>query len=443
MGKSCCVYGCNTWTKKEKRERHPNITINVFRFPDEEDESNEYHRWVSVIGKINANFKVGRETVICSKHWPIAFEQYKSRYGKWRPVHPPSVFDGIPSSIVPPPPPPSRPTSRTSCHQRNTLPDELELFTRLDEFNFHSLKDVLLKNERSFSVNVICFSIQDSLMVQSTHYENGVPLFLLKIYEDLRFETFQLGIKCYVNTLTRNRVIKMDKWSKFEEALNFLSSREADNNKMIVLQEQFAAMAPQKIGHPIYSHKFIVRAFEYFATSRSLYNRLRVDYKLPSVQTLTRITSKVSKVDEGFFLKKVFSSVEEEQKLCFLLHDEVYVKKTLLYHGGTLFGRSVNDPASLATTVLGIMIVCLYGGPKFLSKVLPVTGLQSSFIEEVIEATNDAINHSGGKVIAIICDGSRVNQKFVYKTYKTVSGKPWLKDIFETFLMKNIVLKCL
>ena len=217
----------------------------------------------------------------------------------------------------------------------------------------------------------------------------------------------------------------MDKWSKFEEALNFLSSREADN-KMIVLQEQFAAMAPQKIGHPIYSHKIIVRAFEYFATSRSLYNRLRVDYKLPSVQTLTCITSKVSKVDEGSFLKKVFSSVEEEQKLCFLLHDEVYVKKTLLYHGGTLFGRSVNDPASLATTVLGIMIVCLYGGPKFLSKVLPVTGLQSSFIEEVIEATNDAINHSGGKVIAIICDGSRVNQKFVYKTYKTVSGKPWL-----------------
>lgn len=112
--------------------------------------SNEYRRWVSVVrvGKINANLKVVPETVICSK--------------------------------------------RTSCQERNTLPDELELFTRLDEFNFDSLKKVLLKNERLFSVN-ICFSIQDSLMVQSTNYENGVPLFLLKIYEDLRFQTFQFS----------------------------------------------------------------------------------------------------------------------------------------------------------------------------------------------------------------------------------------------------------
>ena len=34
------------------------------------------------------------------------------------------------------------------------------------------------------------------------------------------------------------------------------------------------------------------------------------------------------------------------------------MKKMLLYHGGTLFGRAVNDPSSLAANVLGIMVVC-------------------------------------------------------------------------------------
>ena len=32
---------------------------------------------------------------------------------------------------------------------------------------------------------------------------------------------------------------------------------------MTVLQEQFAAMAPQKVGKPVYSHEIIFRAFEY------------------------------------------------------------------------------------------------------------------------------------------------------------------------------------
>lgn len=41
------------------------------------------------------------------------------------------------------------------------------------------------------------------------------------------------------------------------------------------------------------------------------------------------------------------------------LHDEVYEKKMLLYNGGSLFEKSVDDPTSLAQTILGIMIACL------------------------------------------------------------------------------------
>ena len=75
-------------------------------------------------------------------------------------------------------------------------------------------------------------------------FSNGVPYFLFEIFDSLKFETFHLGVQCFVTTLLKNRICKIDKWSKFEEALRFLNSRKLDL-KMIVLQEHFAAMAPE------------------------------------------------------------------------------------------------------------------------------------------------------------------------------------------------------
>ena len=43
------------------------------------------------------------------------------------------------------------------------------------------------------------------------------------------------------------------------------------------------------------------------------------------------------------------------------MRDEICVKKMLLYHGGTLFGRATDDPQSVAKTVLGAMISCMFG----------------------------------------------------------------------------------
>ena len=163
----------------------------------------------------------------------------------------------------------------------------------MGNITYSSLKETLLNNKNSFAVRFTNFENNDALFVQSVEFCNGLPSFLFKIYESLKFETYHHGVRCYVTTLSKNRVIKIDKWSKFEEALRFLSSKELDN-KMVVLQEQVAAMAPQIVGKPVYSHEIVVRAFEYFSTSRSL-NRLRDDFKLPSIQVLTHLTSKVNK----------------------------------------------------------------------------------------------------------------------------------------------------
>ena len=42
----------------------------------------------------------------------------------------------------------------------------------------------------------------------------------------------------------------------------------------------------------------------------------------------------------------------------------------LLYHGKQLFGKSVDNPSLLAQIVLDIMLICINGGPKFLTKLI-------------------------------------------------------------------------
>ena len=100
----------------------------------------------------------------------------------------------------------------------------------------------------------------------------------------------------------------------------------------------------------------IIRAFSYFATSRALYSQLRADFQLPSIRTLTQITSKVSKIDERKHIDLALRNSNDDQKSCLIFHDEIYVKKMLLYHGGTIFGRSQDNPTELHKTMLGILI---------------------------------------------------------------------------------------
>ena len=104
-----------------------------------------------------------------------------------------------------------------------------------------------------------------------------------------------------------------------------------------------------------YPTEMITRCFEYFAISRAVYSRLCKDYQLPSVRTLTRITSKFSSFTDTQFISKFFGKLPKLKRKCVILIDEVYVKAGLRYHGGSIFGKAANDPTQLARTVLCIM----------------------------------------------------------------------------------------
>ena len=150
-----------------------------------------------------------------------------------------------------------------------------------------------------------------------------------------------------------------------------------------------------------------------------LYHYLVADFQLPSIRTLTRITNKIGSVEDVAFLKGFLDGIPIWQRRCVLLWDEVYIKSKLTYHGGTLFGRAVDKPEKLAKTVLSMMVKCLYGGPEFLVKALPVSNLTSDFLKEQSQPVIETLkNHQTSQVIAIIADGHRTNQKY----FKTMSS---------------------
>ena len=129
-----------------------------------------------------------------------------------------------------------------------------------------------------------------------------------------------------------------------------------------------------------YTPEMIVRGSENFGKSRSCYKLLRNNYELPSKSTLTRLTSKVSNIEDNLFLRSVFQNLNDGQKSCILLIHEVFVKPMLSYHGRQLFCNSVSDNTQLAKIFSAFMIVCLYGGPKFLVKNVTYQHIRYRFV---------------------------------------------------------------
>jgi len=419
MVKKCCVYGCSTNYLSQKKNSNDSKT-SVYRFPRDEEERT---RWIRCIP--NENLKVSSNTVVCELHWPINFEKIKVK-GRERPKNPPSIWPNVPLSQIPTSIPSIRSTKRASSSSRNNF-DEIDLFLAKDNFDFDVFCDTLLNKKRNFSVEFIAFISDSKLYVQSTHFNYATPKFLIIFDSSLKFESYFNSVKKRIHTVSNI----VNTWSKFKEVLRYLNLL-TPNNKEIVMNEQVNSMNTSK-----YSLSVIIRAFEYFATSRTLYKKLRDDFKLPSIRTLTRITSRVSKSDDNLFLKQVFDNLSDSQRTCIILHDEVYVKKMLLYHGGAVFGKALDDPDSLAKTVLGVMITCMFGGPKFLVKMLPVNKLNSQFLYGQIQSTVEAVKDSNGEAKAIICDGNRTNQAF-FKRFDTFPERPWLTTN-GTFLLFDFV----
>ena len=131
---------------------------------------------------------------------------------------------------------------------------------------------------------------------------------MINIKEDFSYEAFHSGIKCIITSLSQNRITQLTRWSLLDEAVRLLKNH-SSTRKETVLHEQVSAMGFKSVGERKFSNATIVRAFGYFALSRTAYNRLRQDFDLPSITTLTRMTSSTKRYDDAAFYSKVFSNL--------------------------------------------------------------------------------------------------------------------------------------
>ena len=302
MVKRCCVFNCNG-------SYDDNNKVKVFRLPKD---PKERKKWTDAIPR--DNIPESHDTVICERHWPSNYPTFK-HYGKLRPTNPPSVFSCVLSSLLPHAPAPPRSTKMVTMAARTQLQDEMQSFNKLDKIsNFEELKRDISINQASFlfTIELVSFEVDDILVVQSKKFveDTGITKFALHIFNDLSYEGFHSGVKSCIPSLSFNRCCKILRWSQFQEAIRFLRCKETSHQQSIIL-EQIKAMNTTTVTKPTYSPESIVRSFEYFSLSRSAYNRLRHDFKLPSTKTLTRLTSATRSLDTSVFIQKLFSSLSD------------------------------------------------------------------------------------------------------------------------------------
>ena len=220
---------------------------------------------------------------------------------KDRPINPPTIFPSQSGEFPQEPSPTKRETKRVLTSVRSIKPDELGDFQKKDEINIDQVPATMSSND-----NVITYQLGDCFVIQSRDIEHGIPRYMVQLGRDLSFKTFHLGSEVTISTLSKNNIRKCKSWSILDEILRYLRHMPVEDKKKNAL-EQLELLGPKKVGQPHYSPETMVRAFEHFATSRALYNRIARDHKYPSARTLTRITSKVSKKDDATYLNDVLS----------------------------------------------------------------------------------------------------------------------------------------
>ena len=146
------------------------------------------------------------------------------------------------------------------------------------------------------------------MILQFSHWNMSfppvaIPKFLLQIHEDFSFPAYHYGSRCTIKPLSVNRLTS---WSAIEEAISFLCNMDVSRKEKVLIKQVSSTSSSINVCQRKYSPETLVRASEYFATSRALYKRLREDYQLPSITTLTRLTSRFNNLKDNQILQKFF-----------------------------------------------------------------------------------------------------------------------------------------
>ena len=182
-------------------------------------------------------------------------------------------------------------TNKLSFEVRNSVQDEMETFEDAGKVQYQDLKEKLTEDENIFHVPTVSFISEGVLYCQANSLYAGAARFLVTINSDLSFEYHHYGVKVSITTLAKNKIFRLDRWSKVNEVIRYLNCLEVDLKHQVLLKH-LDSLGSVKVGMKMYDPEVMVMAFEYAATSRSAYTRIKEDINLPSLKVLSRLTSK-------------------------------------------------------------------------------------------------------------------------------------------------------
>ena len=120
----------------------------------------ERERWLKVIPR--DNIPDSKDTSVCEIHWPKGYPTIQV-HRKVRPRDPPSIFPGVPKSMIPTPPTKPCPTSKTSLKVHGKKEDELTSFLQKDTITYESLiKNVV---SHKFASTITYYTVNEVLHI--------------------------------------------------------------------------------------------------------------------------------------------------------------------------------------------------------------------------------------------------------------------------------------
>ena len=120
--------------------------------------------------------------------------------------------------------------------------DHKDKIANIEDVNLTACKS-LLPCINMYDLSVFHVNHIINFQCNNFRHDTGIPKYLLRIEEDLSYESFHGGVKCSVASLHANQVFKITRWSQIAEALRFLYCMEV-SHKTEIIHQHIKAMNP-------------------------------------------------------------------------------------------------------------------------------------------------------------------------------------------------------
>jgi hypothetical protein len=383
-------------------------------------------------------------------------------FGREVPVNPPSVFPHCESSF-------QRQTVKSkprliddrkvsSTSRSEIFDDELKDFnnqdmiqgdfdafyeklTRSSVVDFQRHRGCVMRDRDK--IVILSFSepfrdIDYSLSINSdfhiTAFRSNTKLSLAKFRDILGFQ-YRLTRWLQVDAiLTRLKVADLDEEKEVNGAVEKLKETLRYMNKLsskyeFLFDQLLLRVVPSEARR--YSTFMIMKALNMFMVSRVSYRNLRTFLALPHPDTLMKGIGSAADVgslsDAERISKIVFDAVSDIEKYCLIIFDEIYVKPSVRYRSGHVFGYATDDSSKLARTVLAFMIKPIFGTRSYVIRLLPVFKLTAEFIELNLLELIRIVESSGAITVGIMSDNLSTNRKLHHNLKQKFSGAEQFK----------------